>query len=367
MQHLRANTQVIVTVGPFVDVGDGFTPQTDIALAGNEAELLKHGSTTVVDISGATWAAVTNCRGYYSLTLTTAHTNTEGMLVVIVQDDSDCLPVKQEYMVLSEAAWDSLYVAKDVGFMDVNIKTIGRADAQETEANNLETACANHSATRGLTGTALPAVAAEAAGGVYTRGSGAGQINQEANGQIDANAVKISGGSTEADRLQAALGTGNYVAADTTLIEGGDATDALDAAAEVGADASLASFAPATKAEMDTAHGLLATEAKQDIIDAIVDAIVLDTGTDGVVLSAAQMNKIADHIIRRSFVNACDSANGDAKSFRSLLGAMAKLVNKLSLAGGTLTITEEDDATPLGTQAVTTDAAAEPIIAMDTV
>lgn len=33
----------------------------------------------------------------------------------------------------------------------------------------------------------------------------------------------------------------------------------------------------ATKAEMDTAHGLLATEAKQDIIDTAVDAILADT------------------------------------------------------------------------------------------
>ena len=41
--------------------------------------------------------------------------------------------------------------------------------------------------------TALPNAAAEAAGGLYTRGSGAGQINQPANGQIDANTVKVGG------------------------------------------------------------------------------------------------------------------------------------------------------------------------------
>ncbi len=35
--------------------------------------------------------------------------------------------------------------------------------------------------------TALPNAAAEAAGGLYTRGTGAGQINQPANGQIDVN------------------------------------------------------------------------------------------------------------------------------------------------------------------------------------
>ena len=135
MQHLRANTEVIVTVGPFVDVGDGFTPQTDITLGGDEAELIKRGSTAVVSISAATWAAVTSCRGYYSLTLTTSHTDTEGLLVVIVQDDSDTLPVKQEYMVLSEAAWDSLYAEKDTGFMDVNVPSAAViADAVWDEA-----------------------------------------------------------------------------------------------------------------------------------------------------------------------------------------------------------------------------------------
>lgn len=42
--------------------------------------------------------------------------------------------------------------------------------------------------------TALPSAAAEAAGGLYTRGSGAGQINQNANGQIDSRAVAILNG-----------------------------------------------------------------------------------------------------------------------------------------------------------------------------
>jgi len=41
--------------------------------------------------------------------------------------------------------------------------------------------------------TALPNAAAEAAGGLYTRGTGAGQINQPANGRIDANAVTMAG------------------------------------------------------------------------------------------------------------------------------------------------------------------------------
>src|SRR5687767_2761700 len=49
-----------------------------------------------------------------------------------------------------------------------------------------------YSTTRGFAGTALPAVAAEAAGGLYTRGSGAGQINQNANGQADTRVVAMA-------------------------------------------------------------------------------------------------------------------------------------------------------------------------------
>lgn len=84
--------------------------------------------------------------------------------------------------------------------------------------------------------------------------------------------------------------------------------------------------------------------------------------------SSAQhsIDLIADHVLRRGFASAKASADGDAKSFRSLLGAVAKLVNKVSIAGGTLTVTEDDDATALGTQAVTTDADAAPITAVDT-
>lgn len=81
---------------------------------------------------------------------------------------------------------------------------------------------------------------------------------------------------------------------------------------------------------------------------------------------AAAANTIADHTIRRTFQNACDSSDGDAKAFRSLLGAIGKLVNKVAVSGSTLTVYEDDDTTSLGTQTVTTNAAADPITTLDT-
>jgi len=57
----------------------------------------------------------------------------------------------------------------------------------------------------------------------------------------------------------------------------GDLTATMKASVNTEADTALSDFAPPTKAEMDTAHGLLATEAKQDVIDGIVDTILIDT------------------------------------------------------------------------------------------
>lgn len=123
MRFLRANTQVKMPIGPFVDKDNGTTPETAITLSGaDEAEIMKHDASAVTDASGATWAAITGMDGYYNFTFTASHTDTEGALTLAVNDDSLCLPVKEHFMVLSEAAYDSLFIAKDTGFMDVDVK-----------------------------------------------------------------------------------------------------------------------------------------------------------------------------------------------------------------------------------------------------
>lgn len=92
------------------------------------------------------------------------------------------------------------------------------------------------------------------------------------------------------------------------------------------------------------------------------------TGSVGSILdvAAAAANKIADHTLRRTFANARSSSDGDAVSFRSLLGAIAKLVNRWRISGTTLTVYQEDDSTALGTQVLTGTAGADPITEVDT-
>ena len=213
---LRANTAVDVLIGPFVDSTDGNTTEDGLTLAQADIKLSKNGQSLTQKNDNT--AAAFDDDGYYNCELDSTDTDTEGQLVLIVHE-SGALPVRHEYNVLAEAAWDSLYAPKDAGYMDVNIKTVGRADTQETEANNLESACSNYSATRGLTGTAVPAVAAGAAGGIPTDtdsngavrivdGTGARELNTS-SGVVFADIVMVSANTNAANNLQSQYdGTG---------------------------------------------------------------------------------------------------------------------------------------------------------------
>lgn len=115
MQVLKADTEVKVRIGPFVDVIDGFTPETGITLGGaDEAELLKHNGVATVSIAGNTWAAIANCDGWYYLTLTAGNLDVEGLLTVIVQDDSVCLPVFAHFMIVNANTWDTFFASNAI-------------------------------------------------------------------------------------------------------------------------------------------------------------------------------------------------------------------------------------------------------------
>lgn len=113
---LRQSTQRIIRVGCFMDSVDGVTPETGITLAAaDQAEALKAAGAATVDISGATWAAITGADGWYNLTLTTSHTDTVGDLTIVIQDTSVCLPVFVRCEVIEEATYDALFASGALG------------------------------------------------------------------------------------------------------------------------------------------------------------------------------------------------------------------------------------------------------------
>jgi len=109
---IRQNATHKVVIGPCVAVGDGFTPVTTLAVStADEAEAILHDNGTVVSISAYTFAAITTADGYYHLTLQSGISGTVGHMTVVINDDSLCLPIRADFTVMEEAAYDAMYAS----------------------------------------------------------------------------------------------------------------------------------------------------------------------------------------------------------------------------------------------------------------
>jgi len=245
---LKANTAVDVLIGPFVDGANGKDTEeaeTPVVLLSKNGQALAAKNDVTVPVH--------DNAGYYNCELDATDLNTEGTLVLVVEDSATALGVRHEYNVLCEAAYDSMFAVKDTGFMDVNIKTIGRTDAQETEANNLETICASSN------------------GSALTEAGGTGD---------HLTAVPLHADWQNGGRLDLIL---DIIAADTT-------TD-------------IPALIAATEAKIDTIDGIVdniladTNELQTDWanggrLDLILDIIAADTTTDIPALIAAAEAKI---------------------------------------------------------------------------
>lgn len=109
--EIRQSTSRDVRICGVVSISDGITPVTSLALGtADEAEALREGTATL-DISGATFSAITGADGCYDLTLDATATNTVGALVVVIQDDSLVYPVVERFTVLEESVYDNFYAS----------------------------------------------------------------------------------------------------------------------------------------------------------------------------------------------------------------------------------------------------------------
>jgi len=118
MFFIRQGATHKVVIGPVVAVTDGFTPITTLSVStADEAEVILHDNATVVSISGYTFAAITTADGYYHLTLQSGISGTVGHMTVVINDDSLCLPVKADFTIIEEAAYDAVYAAAAPGYV----------------------------------------------------------------------------------------------------------------------------------------------------------------------------------------------------------------------------------------------------------
>jgi hypothetical protein len=173
---LKQSTAATLRLGPFMDATDGVTPETGVTLgAADQAEILKATGATV-DISGATFAAITGAGGWYDLSLTTSHTDTLGMLTVVVQDTSVCLPVFARAMVVPANVWDSLVGGTDLIDASV-VQWAGTAVATPDTAGYVKS--------------------------TLKTGTGAGEVSIT-SGVVSANTTQLGGSATPVTNLAAA-------------------------------------------------------------------------------------------------------------------------------------------------------------------
>ena len=195
-------------------------------------------------------------------------------------------------------------------------------------------------------------------------------VDYDPTGPVNANVTAMAAGVITPTAIATGAIDADAVAADAVAeIQSGLATAAAIAAlnnlssaqAQTAAAAALTAYDPPTQAELTA--GLAA--ADDSVLAAIAARPSVADFWSGITATAARF--IADHTLRRSWASAAVSANGDTLSFRSLLGAVAKLVNRVGISGVTLTVYQDDDTTALGEQTLTSDAAAEPITGANTV
>jgi len=180
----------------------------------------------------------TTMKGVYRLDLSDTMVATAGMLTIYLYGAANMAPVVAEIEVVSVNKFDAVRMGM----------------------------------------TALPNAAAEAAGGLYTRGTGAGQINQAANGQVDANVTH-------------AAGTAWASGAITSSVLAADCIGASQLAADcIGSSELAASAVTEIQTGLATSAGLATVQADTDDIQTRLPAALVSGRMDasaGAITAAA--------------------------------------------------------------------------------
>lgn len=314
--YLQANTAVDVLIGPFIDDTDGKSAETGLTLSQADIKLSKNGQTLAQKNDDT--AAAHDANGYYNCELDATDTNTEGTLTLIVHK-SGALPVRHDFMVLAQAAYISLVTAKDSGYMDVNVKAVSE---DTTAADNAELMFDGTGYAGGT--TKLDVNVASIANNAIT----AAAIQ---NGAIDANT--FAAGALDAVWSTAAR-TLTAIDEDSTTLDLDATIEAiLAASATIAALPTAAENADAVWDEASTGHTDAGKAGAQMWTD--VDAILADTGTDGVKVAS-----LADNSITAAAI-----ANGAID--QATFAADVYVVANVKKINGT-TLTGDGGATPWG-------------------
>jgi hypothetical protein len=362
----RQSTARTVMVGPILDA-DGVAVTDGVV---GDFKISKNGGAPAALNASATLTHRNT--GHYSLALTASDLDTVGQAEIVIDDTTNACPVK-EISVIEEAVYDALFAASATGALPVSSGGIaaaafaaGAIDAAAIANGAIDAATfaadvdaeilsylvddatrIDASALNTATGTTIPAILDDT--DLIDDGtSGLAKI------ATDVAAVLVDTGTTLDTKL-------NTAQADLDILTGTDgvtlatsqanyaplkpttAGRTLDVTATGAAGIDWGNVEnPTTTVGLSGTTVKTATDVEADTnelqtdwenggrLDLLIDAILADTGTDGVVISAATANAIADALLDRS---AGVETNRTPRQALCLM--LAALVGKLSGAATT--------------------------------
>ncbi len=308
--RLKQSTAVAISYGPALDPTDGVTLVTGLVSAIDHAstgiKLSKNGGALTIRHATVT-ASTYDGYGNYIVTLDTTDTNTLGTLRVQFAAAASCVPVWMDFEVVNANEWDSSFGTSVRKFADLDqIKTVSQSATDLKDFADAGYDPATHKVAEVLLTDTLT---------TYTG-------NTLQTGDAFARIGVAGAGLTNIDLPDQAMNiTGNL-------------------SGSVGSVTGL------------TASDVGAIKAKTDNLPASPAAV-----GSAMTLTSGERNSVADALKARNISSA-------ASTGRTVGQALASLRNKQEIAGGTLTIYDIDDTTPLWDAAVTT-AAGNPLASID--
>ena len=326
MRELKQSTAVDVMIGPFLDETNGKDAETTLTVTQAEVRLSKNGANMA---QKAEATSLTHDElGHYVCKLDTTDTNTLGQLRVMVHE-SGALPVWADFAIVTANYWDSKYSTDK---LEVDLTQMGGTAQSATDLKDFAD-------TGYVPGTH------KVAGVVLVDTTTTNTDMVGTNSAATATAL-----SSHDDALDSASGDITSILDDT-----GSTGVAIAAAAIAEIRSGLA------RATALTIHdnALAAAEETINTINGNVNSILTDTGSAGVVISAANKADIADRVWDETMADHVGAGTTGAKLNGATGAAGSGAITY------TYTVYEDDESTPLaGVDVwVTTDSAGANVVA----
>lgn len=206
---LRNSTSQVIRFGPFLDSTDGVTPETALTIAQADMQLSKDGGAFAQ--KAAAGNATHDTDGWYSTTLDTTDTNTNGELIMQI-NVSGALPVWVKYYIVPASTYDALTTNGLNNVAATDIVSAGAITTSSGAVSSVTTVatCTTNTDMRG-TDNALLASSAPTNFGDLAITATTGLVSVGTNN--DKTGYSISGTKTTLDAL-------NDIAA-TSIVSGG--------------------------------------------------------------------------------------------------------------------------------------------------